>query len=189
MEVPVNMQTAKKILPVFLSLGLGFIGGFATRELFDSKCSANASEAARVPVQKVADADIGRLNRLISPQIWDIYVDPLFMPVQWAIKPLPLVPLMSFPTETAKVQTIDGDKELRVIAQVPGMNEKDVKVEASEHAVTIKAHKKQEEKNNGKFETVEESFEQSVHLPAKVDADKVQASVKDGVLTVTLPKK
>lgn len=51
---------------------------------------------------------------------------------------------------------------------VPGMNEKDVKVEASEHTVTIKAHKKQEEKDKGRFETFDESFEQSVHLPCKV---------------------
>jgi HSP20 family molecular chaperone IbpA len=48
------------------------------------------------------------------------------------------------------------------------MNEKDVKVEASEHTVTIKAHKKQEEKDKGRFETFDESFEQSVHLPCKV---------------------
>ncbi|MFX7785063.1 Hsp20/alpha crystallin family protein, partial [Acinetobacter baumannii] len=49
-------------------------------------------------------------------------------------------------------------------------------------------HKNQEEKNNGRFESFSESFEQSVHLPCKVNADKVQASVKDGILTVTLPK-
>lgn len=185
----VTNEKAKKALFVALSLAIGFASGFATKEIFDKNNSAIASEAASVPVQKVPEQQIGKLNRLISPHLWDIYLDPLFVPVEWAIKPLPLVPLMSFPMETPKVQTIDGGKELRVIAQVPGMGEKDVKVEASEHAVTIKAHKKQEEKNNGEFQTFDESFEQSVHLPVQVDADKVQATVKDGVLTVTLPKK
>jgi HSP20 family molecular chaperone IbpA len=176
-------------LIVAASLAIGFGGGFATKELFDKNNSARATEAASVPVQKVPDSEIGKLNRLIAPNLWDIYVDPLLVPVEWSVKPLPLVPLMPNSIAVPKVKTVDSDKEFRVIAQVPGMDEKDVKVEASEHSVKIKAHKKLEEKNNGKFEAVEESFEQSVHLPADVDAGKVQASVKDGVLTVMLPKK
>lgn len=181
-------ERAKKAAIVALSLAIGFGGGFACKELWDKNNSAHASEAAGVPVQKVKDPEPLKVNRLIAPHLWDVYVDPLFMPVNWTLKPLPLLPLVDFPPATPKLQTIDGDKELRVIAQVPGMNEKDVKVEASEHAITIKAHKNQEEKNNGRFESFDESFEQSVHLPCKVNADKVQASVKDGVLTVTLPK-
>jgi HSP20 family molecular chaperone IbpA len=181
-------ERMKRGLVLALTLAIGFGGGFLTKELSDEKNSAHASEAANVPVQKVQEAEDGKINRLIAPHLWDVYVDPFLMPVQWLSKPLPLVPLMDFPSATPKLQTIDGDKELRVIAQVPGMNEKDVKVEASEHAVTIKAHKKEEEKNNGQFKSFDESFEQSVHLPCKVNADKVQASVKDGILTVTLPK-
>lgn len=183
-----NNETMKRGLALALSLAIGFAGGFATKNMCDKKDAARANEAASVPVQKVPDDAIAKSNRLIAPHLWDIYVDPFFVPVDLALKPLPLVPLVSFPNTTPKVQTIDGDKELRVLAQVPGMDEKDVQVKASEHAVTIKAHKKQEEKNNGHFETFDESFEQSVHLPCKVNADKVQASVKDGVLTVTLPK-
>lgn len=181
-------ERAKKAAIVALSLAIGFAGGFGSKELWDKNNSAHASEAANVPVQKVQEPAPGKVNRLISPHLWDIYVDPLFIPVNWTLKPLPLLPLMDFPPATPKLQTIDGDKDLRVIAQVPGMNENDVKVEASEHAVTIKAHKKQEEKTNSQFQSFDESFEQSVHLPCKVNADKVQASVKDGVLTVTLPK-
>jgi HSP20 family molecular chaperone IbpA len=182
-------ERVKRVLAVALTLAVGFVSGFVTKDITDKQNSARASESASVPVQKVSDAEIGKTtNHLIAPHLWDVYVDPFFLPIQWTMKPLPLLPLMTFPAETPKLQTIDGEKELRVIAQVPGMNEKDVKVEASEQAVTIKAHKKQEEKNNGRFETFDESFEQSVHLPCKVNADKVQASVKDGILTVTLPK-
>jgi len=184
----VRSEKAKMALTVALVLAVGFACGIASKEIFDSSNSARASEAAAVPVEKVSDASVGKLNRMIAPNLWDVYVDPFFMPVPWAMKPLPLLPLMSFPEQKAKVQTIDGDKELRVIAQVPGMNEKDVKVEASEHSLTIKAHRKEEEKNNGQFASFDESFEQSVHLPCKIDADKVKAAVKDGVLTVTLPK-
>lgn len=54
---------------------------------------------------------------------------------------------------------------------------------------TIKGEKKHEVKDKEHFESVSESFQQAVHLPCKVDADKIQATVKDGVLIVTLPKK
>lgn len=182
-------EKMKKAMITACSILISFGSGFVVRDFFDKPNSAQASEAAPVPVKKVAEKDVCRINRLISPNLWDVYLDPFFVPVQWSTPPLPLAPLMSFPLDTPKVQTIDGDKELRVIAQVPGMNQNEVKVEASEHTITIKAHKKMEEKNNEKFQTIDESFEQSVHLPTKVDADKVQATVKDGVLTVTLPKK
>lgn len=178
----------KKIVIVGLSIMTGFWSGFMVREFFDKPNSAHAEEAAKVTVQKVTEKEVPKFNRLISPNLWDIYLDPFFVPVQWSAHPLPVTPLMAFPLNTPRVQTIDDGKELRVIAQVPGMNQNDVKVEASERAITIKAHKKMEEKNNQKFQTIDESFEQSVSLPSKVDPDKIQATVKDGVLTVMLPK-
>lgn len=181
-------EKTKRNIAVVATVAMSFGSGFILRDLMDKHNSAHASEAARVSVEKVSDVEVSKTNNLIAPHLWDIYVDPFFTPVQWTVKPLPLVPLMPFSVATPKLQTIDGEKELRVIAQVPGINEKDVKVEASDQALTIKAHKKQEEKNNGHFETIDESFEQSVHLPCKVNADKIQASVKDGILTVTLPK-
>jgi len=180
-------ENAKRALALALSMFIGFASGFASKDFFGGNNKAFASEGAPVPVEKVKEVQ-KTSNHLIGPSLWDVYIDPFFAPVPWAATALPLLPLVHFPAETPKVQTIDGDKELRVIAQVPGMGEKDVKVEAGEHTVTIKAHKKQEEKNNSKFESFDESFEQSVHLPCKVNADKVQATVKDGVLTVILPK-
>ncbi len=142
-------EKAKRNLAIAMALAASFAGGFALRDLVDRQNSAHASEAASVPVEKVPDSQLSsKVNNMIAPNLWDIYVDPFFMPVQSLVKPLALMPLMDFPVSTPKVQTVDSDKELRVIAQVPGMNEKDIKVEASDRAVTIKAHKKQEEKNS-----------------------------------------
>lgn len=182
-------ERARKILTVALSVTLGFAGGILTKELYDGKNSASASEPAIVKVEKIKDQDVAKFNRLIGKDLWDVYIDPFLLPVDLGVRANPLLPLMSFPLEAPKVQTIDKDNELRVIAQVPGMNENDVKVEAGAHSLTIKAHKKREEKKGGGFESLSESFEQSLHLPSEVNADKVQATVKDGVLTVTLPKK
>lgn len=182
-------ERGRKIVAVSFALALGFAGGILTKELCDGKNSARASEPASVKVEKVKDPDPVKFNRLIGKDLWDVYIDPFLLPVDLGVRANPLLPLMSFPLEAPKIQTIDKDNELRVIAQVPGMNENDVKVEAGNHSLTIKAHKKREEKKGAGFESVSESFEQSVHLPSEVNANKVQATVKDGVLTVTLPKK
>jgi HSP20 family molecular chaperone IbpA len=190
MKFALNSDRSKKLLSMALALGVGFVGGAATRDLVDHKNSAHASQEVSVPVAKVKEPLMN--NRLIGPNLWDIYIDPLLEPIAMPItlmdKAAPLVPLLAFPDTAAKIQTVDGDRSLKVIAQVPGMSDKDVKVEASEHMLTIKAHKMQEEKDSGRFQSFDEIFEQSVHLPCKVNADRVQASVRDGILTVTLPK-
>jgi HSP20 family molecular chaperone IbpA len=183
MKFAINRDKTKRILALTLALTVGFVGGMATKDAVDHK---NSAHAVCVSVEKVKEPRLS--NRLIAPALWDIYIDPLAVPVAWTERTLPLVPLVTFPDATPKIQTVDSDKSLRVIAQVPGMSDKDVKVEASDQSVVIKGHKKQEEKNNGHFQAFDEAFEQSVHLPCKVNADKVQASVKDGILTITLPK-
>ncbi len=165
---------------------IGFAGGFLSKDCLDKNNEARASQPAPVPVHKLQAADTS--NKLIGPGIWNVYMDPLWMPVDFAIRTMPLPSLMSFPTSMPKVQTVDGENELRVIAQVPGMNEKDVDVQVSNEAITIKGHKKQEHNQNKIFNSVEESFQQTVQLPCKVNPDRVQATVQDGVLTVSLPK-
>ncbi|MFX5972613.1 hypothetical protein ABTE98_19825, partial [Acinetobacter baumannii] len=77
---------------VALSLSIGFGGGIACKELLDTSNSANASEAASVPVEKVQAPEPVKINRLIAPHLWDVYVDPLFTPVDWTLKPLSLLP-------------------------------------------------------------------------------------------------
>jgi HSP20 family protein len=181
-------EKTKFIVGISLSLLLGIGGGFALKESVDKANTAQASEPATVPVQKVQDNEIGKFNRLIAPPLWDVYLDPLWMPVDFAVRALPLVPLMTFPSDVPKIQTMDQPNELRVVAQVPGLSEKDVNVQVSDSAITIKGHKVKEEKDKSLFQSVDESFQQTVTLPCKVDADKVQATVKDGILTVSLPK-
>ena len=184
----ITNEKTKFIVGVGLSLLVGLGGGFALKESVDKVNAAHASEPALVPVQKVQDTDIVKLNRLIAPPLWDVYLDPLWIPVNLAVKTLPLMPLMTFPADVPKIQTLDQPNELRVVAQVPGLSEKAVSVQVSESTITIKGHKVKEEKDNSLFQSVDESFQQTVTLPCKVNADKVHATVKDGVLTVSLPK-
>lgn len=172
-----------------LSMLFGFGVGFSSKDAIENANMAYAGEAAKVIVEKVSEPTTSlRSNRLLAPDLWDIYIDPFFVPVGIKAMPAPLLPLVNYSAQTPRIQTINEEKELRVVAQVPGMNENDVKVEASERSVTIKGHKQEKRGESDKFQSFEESFSQTVQLPCRVDADKVQATVKDGLLTVVLPK-
>jgi len=77
-------------------------------------------------------------------------------------------------------------------AEVPGMNKKDIKITLENDVLTISGQKdiKREDKNKT-YHLLERShgqFSRSFKMPAKVDASKIKAEFKDGVLDVTLPK-
>jgi HSP20 family protein len=90
------------------------------------------------------------------------------------------------------IDVVDTDKEIKVSAELPGMDEKDVEVSLTAGTLAIRGEKKEEHEEKGKDYFRSErsfgSFSRSVTLPVEVDADKVEASFRKGVLTVTLPK-
>lgn len=87
----------------------------------------------------------------------------------------------------------ESDKEFRVTAEVPGMEIKDVQINIADGYVTIKGEKKQEEKEEreGYFrqERSYGSFQRVIALPDNANFDKADASMKNGVLTIVVPKK
>ena len=81
---------------------------------------------------------------------------------------------------------------LVVKVEVPGMDQKDIRVSLQENLLTITGEKKQEkEEKDERYHRVERAygaFTRGVRLPVGVDASKVSAAFKNGLLTVTLPK-
>ena len=81
---------------------------------------------------------------------------------------------------------------LLVKVEVPGMDQKDIRISLQENLLTIKGEKKQEkEQKDERYHRIERSygaFTRSARLPVGVDANKVSAAFKNGLLTVTLPK-
>jgi HSP20 family protein len=77
-------------------------------------------------------------------------------------------------------------------ADLPGLTRDDVSVTLQENYLTIKGEKKQEtekkETNYFLSERVHGSFTRVIELPVAVDAARIEARFKDGVLHVTLPK-
>lgn len=90
----------------------------------------------------------------------------------------------------------ETDSEMCITAELPGLTDKDVDITVAGEQITIKGEKKSEkdektEKEGREFHRIERmsgSFHRSMRLPFEIDADKVEAKVKDGVLTVTIPK-
>ncbi len=92
-----------------------------------------------------------------------------------------------------QVDVSETGKEIRITAELPGLDEKDVTVEVSGHLLTIRGEKKEEqEQEKGNFWHSERSygyFERSIELPPGIDADRVAAKFKKGVLKVTILRK
>ena len=87
----------------------------------------------------------------------------------------------------------ETDKEFQVRLELPGMNEKDIDISLSKDMLTISGEKKEEVEENARgiyrLERRFGSFSRTVRLPDNVvDADRVEADYRDGVLTVKLPK-
>ena len=90
------------------------------------------------------------------------------------------------------VDVVDNDKEIKVTAELPGLDEKDIEVSIAEDSLTIKGEKKKEKEEKGKnyhrTERTYGSFSRTIPLPVEVETDKAEATFKKGVLTIVMPK-
>lgn len=85
----------------------------------------------------------------------------------------------------------ERDDDIRVLAEIPGMDAKKINVTVENNVLTISGEKEEriEKKNGGEYtECRYGNFARSVSLPRLVDVKKIAASYKDGVLEVLLPK-
>lgn len=92
----------------------------------------------------------------------------------------------------ASTDVTETDKNVKVSIELPGMTQDDIDISLSSEAMTIRGEKKIEHEEERKGVYMSErsygSFYRTVPLPAGVDADKADATFKNGVLTVVLPK-
>lgn len=89
------------------------------------------------------------------------------------------------------VDVIEEDEDIRVIVEVPGMSPDDLAVMVTQDSVVIRGEKKQEQiegKGVHRAERTYGAFRRVIPLPGDVDKDNVQATFKNGILTVILQK-
>lgn len=88
-----------------------------------------------------------------------------------------------------QVDVADTETEVKVTAELPGMDSKDVELTLQDGVLTIKGEKKVETADEHYKERWHGQFERSFHLGPDVDPEKVMASFADGILTVMIGKK
>lgn len=84
-----------------------------------------------------------------------------------------------------------GDEAVLIRAELPGYEAKDVDVSVMQNTLTVRGERADdadENRNYHRRERVAGRFVRSLELPTNVDADAVGAELKNGILTVTLPR-
>lgn len=84
------------------------------------------------------------------------------------------------------------DKAYRISVELPGVKEEDIEVSVHDGLVSIKGQKQSEREEKGDTWFFSErqfgSFSRSFRLPADAEGDKIAANLKDGVLSISVPK-
>jgi HSP20 family protein len=124
------------------------------------------------PVRELAGIEIDRLNRMFS----DLYGESFGR--GW------VPPVDIYETE---------DHAVVLKAELPEMKKDDINVTFENNVLTLKGERKlDQETGSGNFQRLERhygSFTRSFTLPATIDASRISASYKDGVLTIRLPQR
>jgi len=94
--------------------------------------------------------------------------------------------------ESIAIDLVEEDDEFVVTADLPGFERDDVEIQVTDHTLRIEAeHEAETEEHDEEYlrrERRHESVLRSIRLPDEVDTDGVTARMKNGVLTVTLPR-
>ncbi|WP_101068810.1 Hsp20/alpha crystallin family protein [Roseovarius salinarum] len=107
-------------------------------------------------------------------------------------------PLRNFGTRVAEwlspaSDASASDDAYRISVELPGVSEKDIDISVHDGVVTVKGEKSQEHQEEGDTWFFSErqygAFSRTFRLPADADGDKIEAGLKDGVLTLSVPKR
>ncbi len=114
----------------------------------------------------------------------------------WSLVPRDWLARLGLPGETEwspRCDVTEREDAIVVQAELPGVAPGDMEVTVEEGVLTIRGEKRSERREEEKGRTYSErffgSFERRIAIPQTVDAERISASLKDGVLEVVLPKR
>lgn len=91
-----------------------------------------------------------------------------------------------------RLDMVENSEGFKVTVELPGMDKDDVKVTLSEGRLVIQGEKREEKEHRGRdvyrVRRSQEAFRRSIILPCRVDPDGVEATLKQGLLAISLPK-
>jgi HSP20 family protein len=102
---------------------------------------------------------------------------------------VPSLPRSAWTGAWPRVEIHETGNEVKITADLPGLEEKDIELALQDGVLTLKGEKKSESEGALYSERWHGQFQRSVQLGPEVDPDNVKAAFKNGVLTVALAKK
>lgn len=99
------------------------------------------------------------------------------------------------PAAIPALDVIDKENEVKLVADLPGLSEEDIDVRVTNSTLTVSGEKKEEieegDKEGERYVSERRfgSFTRSIALPEGIDQDRIEATFRNGVLIVRLPKK
>jgi HSP20 family protein len=100
---------------------------------------------------------------------------------------------LNAPAAAPRMDLAESENDVTVTMELPGVDPKAVQIDVVGDVLTVRGEKKQEKEERRRNVHYTErqygSFQRTVQLPHYVDADKVDASYREGLLTITMPKK
>ena len=124
------------------------------------------------------------LNRDIN-RLFDDFLQPSALPTM-------ADPAVATALITPQINVSETDTEIRVTAELPGVDLDDLEVDVMDDMLVIRGEKRlersDEDENFHFVECAYGSFQRTVQLPFAADPDQVQANFENGVLSVTVPK-
>ncbi len=128
------------------------------------------------------------LRRQMS-RLFDDFFSPMLPQLQGIVPPPTLDVVVS-----PRIEVSETDKEVRITAELPGIDPQNVEVSLDDDVLTIRGEKVQQEERDDQqrnyhlTERTYGTFARYLRLPFHVEPDSIQASFRDGVLTITIPK-
>lgn len=91
-----------------------------------------------------------------------------------------------------RIEVEETDTDIRISAELPGIDEKSLEVNLADEVLTIRGEKRAEREERSQHsyrsERIYGAFQRAIPLPVAVDEERIEASFKKGVLAITLPK-
>lgn len=144
-------------------------------------CLPNGREGGRELAPR-EDRQIARMHNQLDRLFDDFFTDP-FGAMTVRRMPTPFVP---------KIDVSETEKEIKITAEIPGMDEKDINVNLQNDVLTISGEKSNEvDEKSSTFHRMERSygaFRRDIQIPADINSEKISAIFNKGVLTITMPK-
>ena len=160
-----------------------------------------AETAAKTPAETETKAPAGRQEALSPLDALRREVDRLFddfRPAGWRLPfRRPSAFELTWPRPEGwqvvpAMDMVEKEDAFEITAELPGLDEENVEIKLASGNLTIKGQKKEEKEEREKEYYLSErrygSFQRVFRLPDGVDTDRIDASFRNGVLTVTLPK-